>query len=173
MEGIEIAVRSRVDVLVHTAPLSGAWSPALIDRMKRNRMALIPTLTLFEVEGKKFGESPEDIRAVLNIAFRQLKGYSEAGGQILFGTDVGYTDYFDTAEEFTLMARAGLNFRQILASLTTNPARRFGLARRSGHVAKGMEGDLLVLAGDPANDLMALSRVRYTIRAGKVIYAAH
>jgi len=44
MEGIEIAVESRVDVLVHTAPSSGPWPPALIKRMKTNRMALIPTL---------------------------------------------------------------------------------------------------------------------------------
>ena len=172
MEGIEIAVESGVDVLAHSAPLSGPWSPALIKRMKTNRMALIPTLTLFEVEGKKFGESPADIRAVLNIAFGQLKTYSDAGGQVLFGTDVGYTDYFDTAEEFTLMARAGLSYRQILAALTTNPARRFGFSRRSGRVAKGMEADLVVLDGDPAKDLTALSRVRYTIRGGRVIYTA-
>ena len=172
MEGIEIAVRSGVDVLVHTAPLSGPWSPALVERMKANRMALIPTLTLFEVEGKKFGESPEDIRAVLNLAGAQLKTYSDAGGQILFGTDVGYTDYFDTAEEFMLMARAGLSFRQILASLTTNPADRFGYSRHSGRVFKGFDADLVVLDGDPAKNVGALANVHYTIRGGKVIYAA-
>jgi imidazolonepropionase-like amidohydrolase len=70
------------------------------------------------------------------------------------------------------MARAGLSYRQILAALTTNPARRFGFSRRSGRVAKGMEADLVVLDGDPAKDLTALSRVRYTIRGGRVIYAA-
>ena len=70
------------------------------------------------------------------------------------------------------MARAGLSYRQILAALTTNPAQRFGFARRSGRVAKGMEADLVVLDGDPAKDLTALSRVRYTIRGGRVIYAA-
>jgi imidazolonepropionase-like amidohydrolase len=171
MEGIEIAVRSGVDVLAHTAPLSGPWSPALIKRMKANRMALVPTLTLFEVEGKKFGESPEDIRSELDTALAQLKAYSEAGGQVLFGTDVGYTDYFDTTEEFTLMARAGLDFRQILASLTTSPADRFGDSR-SGRIARGFQADLVILDGDPAKDVTALARVRYTIRSGKVIYAA-
>ena len=98
MEGIEIAVRSGVDVLAHTAPLSGPWSPALISRMKANKMGLVPTLTLFEVEGKKFGESAEDIRAELKTACDQLKSFADAGGQVLFGTDVGYTDYFDTAD---------------------------------------------------------------------------
>jgi len=29
--------------------------------------------------------------------------YSQAGGDIWFGTDIGYADHFDTALEFTLM----------------------------------------------------------------------
>ena len=36
----------------------------------------------------------------------ELKSYSAAGGQILFGTDVGYTDAFDTTEEYRLMSAA-------------------------------------------------------------------
>lgn len=32
----------------------------------------------------------------------QLRTYSDAGGDILFGTDIGYTDHYDTTEEFTL-----------------------------------------------------------------------
>jgi len=173
MEGIEIAVRSGVDILAHTAPLSGAWSLALLNRMRANRIALIPTLELFEVEGKKSHESPEDVQNELNAAVGQLKTYSEAGGQVLFGTDVGYILNFDTSEEFALMARAGLDFRQILASLTTNPANRFSYSTRSGRIAKGFDGDLVVLDGDPAKDISAFARVRYTIRNGKVIYAAH
>jgi imidazolonepropionase-like amidohydrolase len=89
-------------------------------------MALIPTLTLFEVEYKKFGGTPEEIADTIRVASQQLKSYADAGGQILFGTDVGYIDHFDTAEEFTLMSRAGLAWQQILATLTTNPAQRFG-----------------------------------------------
>ncbi|HUA85379.1 MAG TPA: amidohydrolase family protein, partial [Bryobacteraceae bacterium] len=81
-----------------------------------------------------------------------------------------YIDHYDTSLEFTLMARAGMNFQQILASLTTNPARKFGYSGRTGRVAKGMEADLAILAADPAQDATAFSKVRYTIRSGKVIY---
>jgi len=38
-----------------------------------------------------------------------------------------------------------MDFPAILASLTTNPARRFGFGDRSGRVAAGMDGDLVVL----------------------------
>jgi imidazolonepropionase-like amidohydrolase len=58
----------------------------------------------------------------------------------------------------------------ILASLTTNPARRFGLEKTAGRIAPGMEADLVVLEGDPARDLGALGRVRYTLRQGRIIY---
>ncbi len=107
----------------------------------------------------------------IRLVVEELKAYADAGGQILFGTDVGYILQFDTAEEFTLMARAGLDFRRILASLTTNPAERFGYARTSGRIAKDFDADVVVLSDDPANDVTAFSKVRYTIRSGKIIYA--
>jgi imidazolonepropionase-like amidohydrolase len=105
------------------------------------------------------------------VVLPQLRAYAEAGGQILFGTDAGYIEQFDTSEEFTWMARAGMSFRQILASLTTSPAQRFGFAAHSGRIAKGMDADLVVLQGDPAEDVTSFSKVRYTIRLGKVIYS--
>jgi imidazolonepropionase-like amidohydrolase len=69
------------------------------------------------------------------------------------------------------MSRAGMNYKEILASLTTNPAQRFGYATHSGRVAKGLDADLVVLDADPALSDSAFSKVRYTIRGGEVIYA--
>lgn len=46
----------------------------------------------------------------MNQAEQQLKAFSEAAGQVLFGTDVGYIEQFDTAEEFVWMSRAGMSF---------------------------------------------------------------
>ncbi len=91
----------------------------------------------------------------------------------LFGTDIGYTDHFDTALEFTLMSLAGMGFPQILASLTTNPARRFGYSGRCGRIATGLDADLTVLESDPAKDITALSRVQLAIRGGRILYSAN
>jgi imidazolonepropionase-like amidohydrolase len=172
-EGLDIAIESGIDILAHTAPMSGDWSPAFTDRLKAAHMALIPTLTLFDVEAKKARVSPEENEQWIAQAVRELKAYSDAGGEILFGTDVGYIDHFDTAEEFTLMARAGMSFQQILASLTTNPATRFGYSNRSGSIAKGMDADLVVLNADPAKDVANFSKVQRVIHEGKVIYSKH
>ena len=75
-----------------------------------------------------------------------------------------------TDDEYVLMARAGLSRKQLLASLTTAPAERFGESARRGRAAAGMDADLVVLAGDPLDDVRNFARVRYTIRAGRVIH---
>jgi imidazolonepropionase-like amidohydrolase len=71
-----------------------------------------------------------------------------------------------------LMAQAGMSFRQILASLTTTPAERFGQSDRFGRIAAGFQADLVVLKDDPTNNIRALTDVQYTMRSGKVIYRA-
>jgi imidazolonepropionase-like amidohydrolase len=134
-------------------------------------MALTPTLTLWDEESQKGNSSPEDIEKGMSRAADQLGAFSRSGGQVLFGTDVGYIQHFDTSEEFKWMSRAGMGYQQILASLTTNPAQRFGYAAHSGRIAKGFDADLVVLNADPAQETAAFSKIRYTIRGGDVIYS--
>ena len=169
-QGIEVSLQSGVNILAHTTPNDSPWSPSLVHRMVASHTALTPTLTLWDVEFKKGKASPQEIEKALSRAAQQLGAFSQGGGQVLFGTDVGYILQFDTSEEFTWMSRAGMSFRQILASLTTNPAQRFGYSTHSGRIAKGFDADLVVLSADPAQDVSAFSKVRYTIRGGEVIY---
>jgi imidazolonepropionase-like amidohydrolase len=65
------------------------------------------------------------------------------------------------------MGRA-MSWRQILASLT-NPSEFFKSAQE-GRVEKGMQGNLVVLEADPAQDVRNFAKVAYTIRSGKVLY---
>src|SRR5262249_22713330 len=51
-QGIELAMQSGVDILAHTTPEGGPWSPALVQALKAKNIALIPTLTLWHVETK-------------------------------------------------------------------------------------------------------------------------
>jgi imidazolonepropionase-like amidohydrolase len=170
-QGIEVALQSGVDILAHTTPTDELWSPSFAKRLTVAHMALTPTLTLWDVEFQKGHASPDAIEQVMSKAAQQLQTFSQAGGQVLFGTDVGYIPQFDTSEEFKWMSRAEMSFQQILASLTTNPAQRFSESTHSGRIAKGFDADLVVLSADPAQNTAAFSKVRYTIRGGEVIYA--
>lgn len=172
MLGLEVAIAAGTDVLTHTTPADAAWSNAFAARLVREGIALTPTLMLIDVElGKEQAPQPV-IERFHKYAAQQLAAFAKAGGQVLFGTDVGYIDVVDPRREFELMAAAGLEWRAILASLTTNPARRFGFAGRKGRIAIGMDADLVVLSADPSAGVPAFSAVRYTVRRGEVLFTA-
>ncbi|MBI4751648.1 MAG: amidohydrolase family protein [Acidobacteria bacterium] len=168
--GLEAAIESGVDVLVHTTPQTSPWDAGIVARMKQAKMALVPTLTLWHVELEREGAPPEDQKGFQTKGVNQLRAYFQAGGQILFGTDVGYIPVYDTTEEFEQMERAGMRFPDILAALTTAPAGRFGKPNQTGKISVGTLADLVVLKADPATNVTALSQVKYTLRNGKIVF---
>ena len=93
-----------------------------------------------------------------------VRAFAAAGGEILFGTDVGYMTDHDPAEEYVLLAKAGLGPMQILASLTTTPAARWKEGEKRGRLAAGMLADIVVLEADPAADAANFAKVRCTFR---------
>lgn len=171
-KGLDVTIESGVDVLAHTTPDDGErWTPELVGRLTSHDMALIPTLTLWRVESEARGLPPEKVERTVALAQQQLAAFAAAGGDVLFGTDIGYVQTSDTSEEYRLMQGAGLSFEQILASLTTTPAARFSVESK-GRIELGMDADLTVLAADPGSDIKAFADVVYTIRGGRVIFGS-
>jgi imidazolonepropionase-like amidohydrolase len=160
--GLEVALAAKVDVLAHAVENTSGLTADHFRRMKAQNMALVPTLTLFV--GPDDRNNPDVVT--------EVGDYARLGGQILFGTDVGYLTDYGTAREYELMARAGLTWRQILAALTTNPAERFGAAARRGRLSQGLDGDVVVLGADPARDVRAFADVRHTIRGGQLLFTS-
>jgi imidazolonepropionase-like amidohydrolase len=157
VSGLDVALAAHVDVLAHVVEDTSGLTPGHLERMQRQHMALVPTLKLL-------GDGPgrQRIRD-------EVRDYARLGGQILFGTDVGYLPDYDPTREYELLHAAGLSWSQILASLTTAPASRFGDRRRRGALSRGMDADIVVLGADPAQDVRAFADVRYTIKAGRII----
>ena len=170
--GARAAIEGGADVLAHTFPSSldgSPWDRALPAMMKERGMSLIPTLKLWPYELQRAGLSADIVERVLGNGVAQTRAFAELGGQLLFGTDVGYMTDHDPSEEFVYLQRAGLGPAQILAMLTTAPADRFGRAR-TGRLAPGLAADVVVLDGDPALDVRAFAKVRTTMRDGRIIY---
>jgi imidazolonepropionase-like amidohydrolase len=172
LAGLEVALASGVDLLAHGTPTTGPWPPVLVQRLVAARMALTPTLALIEIELRQEGVPPHITAQIVGHAQQQVAAFAQAGGTLLFGTDVGYIEPADTRREFELLAGAGLGWRQILASLTTAPAARLrpGQGTRQGRIAPGQEADLVLLARDPAQDAAGFADVVLTLRAGRVLY---
>ena len=164
--GVDAVIAAGVDVMAHTAPTreSAEYTSEQLARFKSQGTALIPTLSLFTT----IVLDPAVTARITTVTVNQLRQFSENGGAVLFGTDIGFIKLYDTTLEYELMHRA-LSERQVLASLTTKPAQYFKAAKK-GRVERGFDGDLVVLDGDPMSDVRNLAKIVYTIRAGQIIY---
>jgi imidazolonepropionase-like amidohydrolase len=163
--GVDSALAGGVDVLAHTIPTEGSFTADELAKIKQQHTAMTPTLTLFTT----VTQNPDAQKYLVQAGVDEVKAFTAAGGTILFGTDVGFTTKYDTAEEFEYMGRA-MTWSEILASLTTNPSQLFK-ASTKGRIEQDMDADLVVLEGDPAADVRNFGKVVWTVRAGRVIYS--
>ncbi len=158
--GIELALEGGVDVLAHSIEDPENFDEALVRRLVEAKVSLVPTLELFA----PFGDNDAILEALGTVLPRGRSGSLRNRRRLP-------PRLRSLAKEYELMARAGLSFDEILASLTTAPAERFGQSERKGTIEPGKEADLVVIEGDPRADIRALARVRYTVRKGEIIWS--
>jgi imidazolonepropionase-like amidohydrolase len=164
-DDVAIALRARVDVIAHTTPRS-VWDLSLLELIEGSDAALIPTLWLWKWYARHNRLSTQ--QRVVEAMTEQLRLWIDAGRPVLFGTDDGAVDH-DPTEEYALMSQSGMNFRAILASLTTAPAARFGESHHLGRITNGFTADIAVLSGDPSTDIRAVANMQYTLRDGRIV----
>jgi imidazolonepropionase-like amidohydrolase len=159
-DDVQAALEAGVDVIGHTTPRSGAWPAAIARKARQNGAALTPTLSVWPHLMRH--DRISVVRQLERTAVEQLHTWREAGASVLFGTDMGAAQA-DPAREYELMREAGMDFRNILASLTIEPAQRFRPGFRCGKIAVGCDADLAIFGDSPAD-------VRYTVREGQIVY---
>jgi imidazolonepropionase-like amidohydrolase len=150
------------DVLTH-APLDQALWPAAAAQAAAAGRVAVPTLTM--MEGIVAGIAPpgaDYANARASVAALQV-----AGVPILAGTDandsagtpVRIPHGYSLHRELELLADAGLSAREVLLAATALPARYFGLPDR-GAVEPGLRADLILIEGDPLQDIRATRSIR-------------
>jgi imidazolonepropionase-like amidohydrolase len=161
LAGARVAIDAGVDVMAHTLDAIQGVDSSLFRTMVERHMSLIPTLSLFAGD--------PDIKTIVH----EVTIFRSYGGELLFGTDVGFTHEYDTTHEYELLQQAGLSASEVLRMLTTGPTHTFSVQdETTGMVKAGAPADITVLAADPSvAGLAAFAHVRYTIRAGRVIFA--
>ena len=163
LRGVKVAIDSQVDVLAHAPSAPEGVTPALLGSMVGRHMAMVPTL-------KMFATTVTTDPRFLEPIYAEVRSFHILGGDLFFGTDVGYMTDYSTEDEFAALERCGLDAKAILRMLTTAPATRFKVAGSTGRIAPGYDADLVVLAADPASSVRAFAQVLETVRAGRVIY---
>ena len=98
-----------------------------------------------------------------------VRWFLARGGRVVYGTDLGNQGPPPgvDVEELRLLVETGLRPGQALAAATSLAAAHLGLAG-TGRVAPGARADLLLVDGDPLEDLTALERVLLVTRDGHI-----
>lgn len=170
LKGVENAIENGVTVLAHVAADDRlVWDSALVQTMIYKEVALVPTLKLHLWDQRLAGIEIKN-NSLITTAINQLSAFNNAGGMVLFGTDVGYMNDYEIEEELLLMQTAGMSFDQLLASLTINPAQKFNYSKKTGTIKVGKNADLVILNKNPASDLRHFSSVYMTIHNGQIIF---
>ena len=166
VEGIKVAVAARVDTLEHCSfqtPDGAMKDDAVIAEIAAHGLIVSPTLSIGLERWR--GTPRFERRAELTRAL------FDAGCEIVMSTDSGIPGVPHEAlgGALRLLAEvADLSPVQALKLATSTSARLLGLDDR-GVIAAGRRADLLVVEGDPTDDLRALDRVRLVVANGVVV----
>lgn len=161
-KGTRIAIEAGVDALAHLPDQPDGTEPLLREAAARG-IHVVPTLHMFAATVSDEEEYLAPIRSALR-AFRR------AGGQVLFGTDVGYMSDRASLPEFRAMEVSGMSTAEILCTLTTAPSAFFGHDHQ-GAVEPGKRADLTVLETTSSVPTPAdLAQVHAVIKGGRRVY---
>ena len=159
LQELHKALDAGMDELAHMLMSSEEIPGETIDRMVQADMCVVPTLSVRRGRDRR-------------TAIDNLQRFAEAGGAIVYGTDLGNGGPKPGIDkrEIRAMAAAGLGGRRILASGTRDAALLLGLDD-VGVLEPGRRADIVGVIGDPLEDPMALTKVKLVVRGGRVVRA--
>lgn len=113
------------------------------------------------------------IRARVGKEGAALRALAAAGVPIVMGSDSGNWPVIlsefhgpTSIRELELLAAAGFSNAEVLTTATRTPAEMLGREAEQGTVEVGKLADLVIVEGNPLEDLGAMRHVVYTVRAG-------
>jgi imidazolonepropionase-like amidohydrolase len=167
------AADAGVDIITH-APLDATVDEPLASSLAKRGIVSVPTLTMMQAVARRAEPMPTHGAAIDYAHARStVSALHQTGIQILAGTDSntipGSPAQIQPGEslhdELQLLVEAGLTSVEALRSTTILPAEFFGFTDR-GVIETGRRADLLLIEGDPTQDIAATRAIRGVWVAG-------
>ena len=172
-EAIRRAVECGVRSIEH-GNLIDAPTAAL---MAERGAVAVPTLITYEAlarDGVRLGLGAESVAKVEQVraaGLRSLEIFKIAGVKLAFGTDLLGSSHDLQSEEFLIRAQVQSNL-DVLQSATLIGAELLGQSGRLGEIVPGALADLLLVDGNPLDDLTCLTgqgeRIALVMQGGLV-----
>lgn len=145
---VDRALGAGIDELAHTP-----WTERLPEDTVRRCAAALRIVSTLDILGR--GRSTPE----LDTALDNLSRFHRAGGEVVYGTDLGNGPLPPGIHirELRLLLDAGLSVEQILRALVRAP------------IEPGAPADLIALRRSPFDDIEALDEVMVVIRGGRMV----
>ncbi len=167
-ESIKDAIRAGADTIEHASLIDDEG----IALAKERGVALSMDVyngDYIDTEGRKQGWPEEFLRKNVETTEAQRQAFTKAhaaGVAIVYGTDAGVYPHGWNARQFPIMVQRGMTPMEAIRSATSIAAKYMGWEDRVGSIAAGKFGDLVVVKGDPLQDITLLQSPTAVIKDG-------
>ena len=168
-EGVLQAVDAGVDCIEH----GYVMNQTAVDALVANGVFLTPTLTVTHNEAyfEKVGMPAAQRERFRRLRDRHAESFRRAyrsGVQIVCGADLNPVGYC-TLSEIEWMVRLGMTASDALVAATDTSARTNGIARERGTIEVGKKADLVVLNGNPLDDIGHIWNAELVVKSGRPV----
>lgn len=176
VEAIKTALDAGVDIIVHGYFLD----EEMIEMMVEKKVFLEPTnryikLLVERGEGEQPDYTIEGAKELWKDRVNNFKKYVDKGVKIVLGSDAGGVPYFkhgENAKELEVMVELGMNPMQAIVSATKLAAECLGLQDCLGTIEPEKIADIIVVDGNPLEDIRILSneeKIKLVMKEGNIV----
>ena len=168
-EGIKNALNAGVDSIEHGTFLD----EEAVEMMVAQDVFLVPTLAILQTiafRGDEFDYPQYAIecgKRAVDASLASTRMAHEAGVRIGTGTDPFNNS--TVADEIETLSRAGLSNMDALIAATRGGAELLRMQEQIGTIEVGKIADMVILGGDPLEDLSAIRDVKYVFQEGRIV----
>ena len=164
-EGMRRAALAGVETIEH----GDGGTDEVFRLMKERGVALCPTLAAGDaiLRYRGWDGNPETEPERIKQKRKSFKLALESGVTIVAGGDVGVFDHGENVRELELMVEYGMKPLNVLRSVTAVNAEALHLMEL-GRIRPGLLADLIVVEGNPLEDISTLRKVKLVMKDGMV-----
>lgn len=186
---LDIAIEAGVDVIEHVPMPS--FSPEDVEsmfdeagvfhmpseleaqmlRMIDQGIVLVPTLDVIIDDTYKHEDIESETEVVNQAVLGVVRFFHDSGGIIAVGNDYGNSGVKPgmTLHEMELLQSAGLSTLEVIEAATKHAAYVCGQSDDLGTLEVGKLADVIVVDGNPLDDLNAMDSILYVVKDGEVV----
>jgi imidazolonepropionase-like amidohydrolase len=161
-EGAKNAIRGGVRSIEHGMMLDDEALKLMVE----HGTYWCPTLSVYIPEHEE--ENTELRRKIIASHKTVFQKAMKMGVYITFGTDVGAYEHGTSAREFVRMVEYGMKPIDAIRSATVRASELLRMEHQIGTIAPGKFADVIAVEGNPLDDIKALQRVAFVMKAGQV-----